>query len=64
MAVKPVPALKLKVGKAFVVGCWLMFTPLRSSCESASAPTIGKLTLVVTLVKPYRNSFKSRGVMV
>src|SRR5580658_1418706 len=58
IGVNPVPALKLKVGKACVVGCWLMFTPVRSSCDNASAPSMGKPTLVVTLVKPNRNSFR------
>jgi hypothetical protein len=29
MGVNPVPALTLNVGKACVVGCWLMFTPVR-----------------------------------
>ena len=35
IGVKPVPALKLKVGNACEVGCWLILTPVRSSCESA-----------------------------
>src|ERR1035438_4895280 len=63
IAVKPVPELKLNVGKACEVGCWLMFIPVRSSCESASAPVIGKPTLVVALVNPKRNSFTNRGVI-
>ena len=63
IGVNPLPSLKLKVGKAWPSGCWLMSIPCKPSCEIAVLPRIGKFTLVSASVNPKRNSLIHLGLI-
>ena len=62
--VKPVPELKLKVGKACVFGCWLMFTPVEVQLRERICAFDWEIDAGRHIGEAYRNSFKRRGVMV